>query len=177
MLTYQQAVDLIGPKGTRKVAHETWAEWGEPYHADAGTGEHTACPPNPGYFNLVHESPKGHRPNLERSIDIRYHDTAVVTIHPGGCYTLRAGGYFTKTTRARIEEYSPCRWIDGPLARNMGHGGIFTPGLFSRGPHSGGPWEIYKPAQSAAWGYRIEFRDGMTVNSDGRDVDHIRPEV
>lgn len=37
---------------------------------------------------------------------VRYHATNVVTIHRDGNYTLRTNGYFTATTKARINDFS-----------------------------------------------------------------------
>ncbi len=145
MLTYQQAVAKLGSRDSRKIAHETWLEWGNLHYADAVTGQHFACPPSAGYVNHVPESPYGHRPNLARSVDVRYHDTAVVTIHPDGCFTLRTGGWYTATTKRRIRDYSPA-------ALSTADDG------------------------ATIWPHGIEFREGMTVDSSGRDVDHIAPE-
>lgn len=38
---------------------------------------------------------------------IRYHNTDVVTIHEDSTYTLNSGGWYTSTTKDRINEYSP----------------------------------------------------------------------
>ena len=153
MLTYQQAADFLGTRDRRKVAHETWIEWGGMYWVDPDTQER-AC------VALTHQhiEPQG------QSIDIRYHDTAVVTIHPDGCYTLRTGGYLTATTMRRIAEYSPARPC-GRTARNMGMGD-FRPSPYGLPAHPGGPWRL---------SCGIEFREGMTVDRFGRDVDHINP--
>ena len=40
---------------------------------------------------------------------IKLHYTDVVTIHQDGTYTLQTGGWHTVTTKARINEYAPCR--------------------------------------------------------------------
>ena len=38
---------------------------------------------------------------------VLFHQTEVVTIHADGSYTLRNDGHWTKTTKERINEYSP----------------------------------------------------------------------
>lgn len=40
---------------------------------------------------------------------IRLHATDVVTIHADGTYTLNTGGWRTRTTKERINEYAPVR--------------------------------------------------------------------
>ena len=81
------------------------------------------------------------------NIEIRYHDTAVVTMYPDGTFKLDTGGWYSRTTRARIEEYLPGRAnIRGRLERNG---------------EAGGPWLIN--------GY--EFYNGMVVDYCGMDID------
>lgn len=43
------------------------------------------------------------------TMGIRYHGTYIVKIHANGNFTLDNGGYRTKTTKQRINEYSPAR--------------------------------------------------------------------
>ena len=38
---------------------------------------------------------------------VLFHQTNVVTIHADGSYTLRNDGHWTKTTKERINQYSP----------------------------------------------------------------------
>ena len=38
---------------------------------------------------------------------VEFHQTNIVTIHADGSYTLRNGGFWTKTTKERINQYSP----------------------------------------------------------------------
>ena len=38
---------------------------------------------------------------------VLFHQTEVVTIHADGSYTLRTDGWSTKTTKERINQYSP----------------------------------------------------------------------
>ena len=42
-------------------------------------------------------------------IAIRFHNTDVVTISPQNVYTLDNGGWFTVTTKERINRYAPVR--------------------------------------------------------------------
>lgn len=46
---------------------------------------------------------------IGNDLAIRYHATDVVTLHADGSYTLKTGGYYTQTTKRRIEEYAPVR--------------------------------------------------------------------
>lgn len=57
----------------------------------------------PGVATYLEWSPS------ENAIDVVYHSTAVVTIHPNGSYTLRSGGYKSATTKSRINAYSCAR--------------------------------------------------------------------
>lgn len=41
------------------------------------------------------------------SVGITLHSTRVVTIHPDNTYTLRTGGWYTPTTKDRINQYIP----------------------------------------------------------------------
>ena len=43
------------------------------------------------------------------SFVIRYHNTDVVTLNEDGTYILNSGGWYTPTTKDRINEYSPAR--------------------------------------------------------------------
>ncbi|MBD3268473.1 hypothetical protein GF373_17535 [bacterium] len=43
----------------------------------------------------------------ETTIALKYHETDVVTYHADGSYTLDANGWQTKTTKRRINEFSP----------------------------------------------------------------------
>jgi hypothetical protein len=46
---------------------------------------------------------------VDNGIAVRLHATDVVVIHPDNTYTLKAGGWQTATTKARINEFSPAR--------------------------------------------------------------------
>lgn len=45
----------------------------------------------------------------EDTFGVRYHSTMVVKIHRDGTYTLNNGGWYTYTTKDRINCYSPAR--------------------------------------------------------------------
>lgn len=45
----------------------------------------------------------------ENTVAVRLHSTDVVTIRRGDTYELSSGGWYTVTTKARINEYSPAR--------------------------------------------------------------------
>jgi hypothetical protein len=55
----------------------------------------------------------GNNTYLERidanTVGIRLHGTIVVSIHNNGRYTLNGGGYRTRTTKDRINEYAPVK--------------------------------------------------------------------
>lgn len=55
---------------------------------------------------LLHETRLYDRGN---HIAVRYHATDVVRIYPDGVYILNSGGYRTRTTKNRINEFSPAR--------------------------------------------------------------------
>ena len=40
---------------------------------------------------------------------IRFYDTDIIRIHPDNTYTLATGGYYTRTTKCRINEFAPVR--------------------------------------------------------------------
>lgn len=42
-------------------------------------------------------------------IEVVLHDTAIVTAHPDGTFTLNTGGWQTITTKRRINEFSPAQ--------------------------------------------------------------------
>lgn len=44
---------------------------------------------------------------VKSGIAVRLHDTDIVTIHPNNDCTLNTGGWMTKTTKERINRYSP----------------------------------------------------------------------
>ena len=41
---------------------------------------------------------------------IRLHDTDILTFRPDGSFTIRTGGFNTRTTRARLNEFLPAGW-------------------------------------------------------------------
>lgn len=46
---------------------------------------------------------------VDDGIAVQLHATDVVVIHPDNTYTLNTGGWYTVTTKARINEFSPAR--------------------------------------------------------------------
>lgn len=172
MLTYDAALTKLGNKDRIKLATATWLERGMVYWMDPETGQHG--------FNPMSDSAvlmKG------STIEVVYHDTVIVAIHPDDTYTLATGGWYSKTTKARIEEYAPVR-LTGPCRTNMSweHQHEARPcGIFgySRDPIYGGPWTLgFCNANDAyRWKTTAEFSEGMTVNGIGQDVDHLSPEV
>lgn len=96
-----------------------------------------------------------------RCYTVRYHETNVVTIREDGLYRLDSGGWRTRTTMARIEEYAPVRisgavkpYLDSPNAR---------------------PWTVRRPVTAPDYwddgAPVVEFEDGMLVDSDGNLVE------
>lgn len=81
-------------------------------------------------------------------VHVRYHSTAVVTIHEDDTYTLRTGGWFTKTTKKRIEDFSPV-WIHGKTE-----------------PYADGEWMVHSVGAAP-----VEFEEGMRVDWSGWPLD------
>ena len=79
------------------------------------------------------------------SIAVRYHQTDVVTHYRDGSVMLKNAGWYTSTTRIRIEEYSRIR-IDGPMAAST-----------RQTQREGGPWDVYTGTDSA------RFECGMVI--------------
>lgn len=87
------------------------------------------------------------------TIEVKQHATVIVTHFPDGSVRLNNGGYFTKTTRDRIEFYSGVRVM----------GGIDT----RRGDGSEArPWEVYTGVDSALYSHR------MRIPPDGSLQEH-----
>lgn len=80
------------------------------------------------------------------SVAFRLHDTDIVVIHPDDTATLRTGGWYTYTTRDRLNQYAPVR-VDG------------TPETRA---YSAKPWTI-RP-KHGHWSIPLPFSEGMTVN-------------
>jgi hypothetical protein len=57
------------------------------------------------------------------------HNTAVVTIHADGTYTLRSGGWETVTTKDRINKYSPARIWQRKFVWYLANGAEFFSGV------------------------------------------------
>jgi hypothetical protein len=60
---------------------------------------------------------------------ILYHNTSVVVIHPNNTYTLNTGGYFTKTTKERINLYSPASLSQRKYIWYLGEGTAYSDGM------------------------------------------------
>jgi hypothetical protein len=81
-------------------------------------------------------------PGTDGDIHLRYHETNVVTFHPDNTFTLNTGGYETRTTKARINQFGPVK-------------------VYSRE----GTWFLDAPEGP------VEFADGIRVDSFGEPVD------
>jgi cellulose biosynthesis protein BcsQ len=96
------------------------------------------------------KKPLGERSTwLEKDNDdylIRYHATAIVRIHRNGLYTLQSGGWSSKTTKKRINDYSPAR-------------------LFQRKQ----VW--YLRVHVKGQQQEVEFYDGIIIDSNGNIAD------
>lgn len=80
------------------------------------------------------------------SVVIRLHATDIVTIHPDDTATLRTGGWYTYTTRARISEYAPVNVHGKCDTISWGHG----------------EWSV--TPKHGEWRIPVPFTEGMTVN-------------
>lgn len=83
---------------------------------------------------------------VERGEDIavRLHSTDVLTFHPDGSVTLNTGGYYTVTTKDRINRFSPW-WLTSVYQRDH-------------------EWYV---VINRKWDAPLDFVDGMTVDPDG----------
>jgi len=61
-------------------------------------------------------------------IAVKYHDTNVVTYHPDGSATLRSGGWMTKTTKQRMNDYTHYR-IDADKGVWYADGDVYQDGM------------------------------------------------
>lgn len=102
----------------------------------------------------------------EHTIAVRQHGTDIVTYHDDHTITLANGGFFSKTTKERLERYAPVV-IRGPLERNLGRGPSFQPGMFSQEPREGGPWTVWPTGGSLP----IEWEENLRIDEAGRPVD------
>jgi hypothetical protein len=90
-LTFAQAAELYRTKrhtreGWVRLAHRTWL-----------------IPQI-----LEPKDPKSREPQTN-AFAVRFHNTDIVLIHFDDTYTLTTGGWWTSTTKARIQEYAPVR--------------------------------------------------------------------
>jgi hypothetical protein len=58
----------------------------------------------------------------DSSVGIMLYDTYVVKIHPDDSYTLNSGGFYSNTTKNRINDYSPIK-----VFQNKGDWFIWSP--------------------------------------------------
>lgn len=95
------------------------------------------------------ERPLAHRTRIrwvdDETIAIRYQSTDVVTFHASGAITLSANGWYTLTTRSRIQEFSP----------------------FFLGRDSGGLWTVRYWVSDEESPREFPFADGMTLTPSG----------
>ena len=89
-----------------------------------------------GHNTVVHRLSDG-------SIAILYHSTNVVVYHQDGRIVFRTGGWYSVTTKVRLNEYSPCRiWSDR------------------------GEWSIDLYLGNGRAGDSARFEDGVTLGAD-----------
>jgi len=89
-------------------------------------------------------------------IAVRLHDTDVVVYHPDGSITLDTGGWFTVTTKARMNEHSP---FGVSSVRGEWQVALRNPAYYAN------PW----PADAVPepyWGLTVPFHNGMTWHGD-----------
>lgn len=96
------------------------------------------------------------------AFEVWLHDTAVVTIHADGTWTLDSGDWRTVTTRERIESYSPAR-IEGTMES----------GWTGKRPKKERPWQLWNFAErSGDWSARgfADYFDGVRIGANGMPV-------
>lgn len=87
---------------------------------------------NLGYATWLHERENGW---AQPSMAVRFHATDVVTFHPDGSITLATDGWFTKTTRERIEDYTPAEvWVRTKGVPRRGDNPVEFIVMVGRGP-------------------------------------------
>lgn len=80
-------------------------------------------------------------------VAVKFHKTNIVTIHRDNTYTLNSGGWHSRTTKNRINEFSPAR-----LGQDKGE------------------WYLYV-GRGAGWSKkRIPFHDGIRINANGKPM-------
>mgnify|MGYP006292751249 CR=1 FL=1 len=63
------------------------------------------------------------------SVGIMLHSTYVVKIHPDNSATLNSGGWYTSTTKDRINQYSPVRVFQRKGEWYLNDGTPYTDGM------------------------------------------------
>lgn len=155
-MSYQSLLTRLGTRESRRINTTTeLVRWGV-YGVNRETGAR-----EPMRGNGRPES-SALEPFDADSLAIVYHTTAVVVFHPDESVTLSTGGWYSRTTRARILDAVDGISISGPLRRSMGDFG--RPGLYST-PCEGGPWSLH------CAGGAVEFTEGITLDADRRPVD------
>jgi len=96
-----------------------------------------------------------------KDIAVKFHSTDIVTYHEDGSITLDSGGWLTRTTRNRMNEFTPFS-ISGSLM--LGHGG----GRRCLDPGDDGwrDWEV------RTWNDSAMYKDGMRIPSSGSLQEH-----
>lgn len=88
----------------------------------------------------------------EKTIAVRQHATAIVIFHDNGTITLNTGGWRTRTTKDRLNDYTPLRiWQDK---------GVWYV------KYNGNLWP--EPGDE-----RIRFYDGLKIDANGSVVDPV----
>lgn len=88
----------------------SWNQAADTHRRFARVPKHGGQPRvNLGYATWLHERTE---PDGPSSYAVRFHATDVVTFHADGSITLATDQWFTKTTRERIEDYTPAEvWV------------------------------------------------------------------
>jgi hypothetical protein len=92
---------------------------------------------------------------------IRQHQTDIIWYYKNGDITLNTDGWFTRTTRDRLEEFTPFSFSGSLMAGHFGGRRCLGPG-----DENWRDWEIYTQVDSAL------FEDGITVPADGSLQQH-----
>lgn len=120
---------------------------------------------------------------------VRLHSTDVVTVHPDGTYTLNAGGWYTVTTKERINSYGPAR-VSSAGANAAGGSPVWCVWHKSdpvtepkvrkcRACKGAGCWHC-GDSGTRDYGSKanpVRFYDGIVVDSDGKVTDPDAPRL
>lgn len=108
------------------------------------------------------------RPGDRDAYAVKYHKTDIVTYEPDGSVILRNGGWFTMTTKQRIEAYAPVH-----ILSDMGRWFVVKPSAPARWPGYGSD---LRPHHYEAFydGFRVGPRGGIKAQPQESDAEERR---